>query len=138
MLMHDELHCLTSFYCHWFLEECESGAIWKLHYYQWAMRLFEQYGASEGACEFALAALEQVDEVLKNSNNALPEYETVRGQLWANVFRFSLDLKHYRDAYCAIISNPDDESRYICLRRFVIVLCENYATKVLSSICSDC
>ncbi|KAG6511765.1 hypothetical protein ZIOFF_029842 [Zingiber officinale] len=111
-------------------EECESGAIWKLHYYQWAMRLFEQYGASEGACEFALAALEQVDEVLKNSNNALPEYETVRGQLWANVFRFSLDLKHYRDAYCAIISNPDDESRYICLRRFVIVLCENYATKV--------
>ncbi|KAG6516093.1 hypothetical protein ZIOFF_026541 [Zingiber officinale] len=111
-------------------EECESGAIWKLHYYQWAMRLFEQYGASEGACEFALAALEQVDEVLKNSNNALPEYETVRGQLWANVFRFSLDLKHYRDAYCAIISNPDDESRYICLRRFVIVLCENCATKV--------
>lgn len=102
------------------------------------MRLFEQYGASEGAREFALAALEQVDEVLKNSDNALPEYETVRGQLWSNVFRFSLDLKHYRDAYCAIISNPDEESKYICLRRFVIVLCENCATKVFSSICSDC
>nr|XP_009417509.1 PREDICTED: nuclear pore complex protein NUP160 [Musa acuminata subsp. malaccensis]XP_018674063.1 PREDICTED: nuclear pore complex protein NUP160 [Musa acuminata subsp. malaccensis] len=113
-------------------EECASAAIWRLHYYQWAMQIFEQYGVSEGACQFALAALEQVDEVLNSSDNDLTENETtIRGRLWANVFKFTLDLKHYHDAYCAIISNPDEESKYICFRRFVIVLCENRAAKVL-------
>ncbi|URE35061.1 Nucleoporin Nup120/160 [Musa troglodytarum] len=113
-------------------EECASAAIWRLHYYQWAMQIFEQYGVSEGSCQFALAALEQVDEVLNSSDNDLTENETtIRGRLWANVFKFTLDLKHYHDAYCAIISNPDEESKYICLRRFVIVLCENRAAKVL-------
>lgn len=96
------------------------------------MQIFEQYGVNEGACQFALAALEQVDEVLNSSDNDLTENETtIRGRLWANVFKFTLDLKHYLDAYCAIISNPDEESKYICFRRFVIVLCENRAAKVL-------
>ncbi|WOL19781.1 hypothetical protein Cni_G28583 [Canna indica] len=112
-------------------ENYASVAIWKLHYYQWAMEIFEQYGMSEGACQFALAALEQVDEVLKSSNNALPEYSKIQGRLWANIFQFTLDMKHYQDAYCAIISNPDEESKYICLRRFVRVLCESAAAKVL-------
>lgn len=116
----------------------ESGslAIWRLHYYQWAMQIFEQYGMSEGACQFALAALEQVDDVLHpesgDNDEDLPEAaSTIRGRLWANVFKFSLDLKHYGDAYCAIISNPDEDSKSICLRRFVIVLCELGATKIL-------
>lgn len=116
----------------------ESGslAIWRLHYYQWAMQIFEQYGMGEGACHFALAALEQVDDVLgpENGDNDedLPEAaSTIRGRLWANVFKFSLDLKHYEDAYCAIISNPDEDSKSICLRRFIIVLCEFGATKVV-------
>ncbi|KAG0473504.1 hypothetical protein HPP92_015361 [Vanilla planifolia] len=37
----------------------------------------------------------------------------------------------FRDAYCAIISNPDEDNKFICLRRFIIVLCEDGATKVL-------
>lgn len=91
---------------------------------------------SEGACQFALAALVQVDDVLGpesgDNDECLPEaVTTIRARLWANVFKFSLDLKHYRDAYCAIISNPDEDSRSICLRRFVIVLCELGATKVV-------
>ncbi|PKA58130.1 hypothetical protein AXF42_Ash019834 [Apostasia shenzhenica] len=122
-----------------FLYTGESGptALWRLHYYQWAMQVFDQYGFSEGACQFALAALEQVDEILgqKDGNmvdDFLPEpVLTMRGRLWANVFKFALDLKNYRDAYCAIISNPDEDSKYICLRRFIIVLCEDNATKVL-------
>lgn len=100
------------------------------------MQIFEQYGVSEGACQFALAALEQVDVLnLSDGNNdddLLPEpATTIRGRLWANVFKFTLDMKQYGDAYCAIISNPDEDSKYICLRRFVIVLCELGEAKVI-------
>ncbi|KAK8967336.1 hypothetical protein KSP40_PGU005407 [Platanthera guangdongensis] len=56
---------------------------------------------------------------------------TICGQLWANIFKFALDLKNYGDAYCAIISNPHEDSKNICLRRFIIVLCDHGATKVL-------
>jgi len=100
------------------------------------MQIFEQHSMSEGACQFALAALEQVDDIFDLDNGteaeSLPETAAmIKGRLWANVFKYSLDLKHFRDAYCAIISNPDDDSKYICLRRFIIVLCELGETKVL-------
>ncbi|KAL6888651.1 hypothetical protein ACP4OV_009677 [Aristida adscensionis] len=115
--------------------ECRPS-VWRLHYYEWAMQCFEQHSMSEGARQFALAALEQVDIIvdLDNGHEAegLPETTTmIKGRLWANVFKYSLDLKHFRDAYCAIISNPDDDSKYVCLRRFIIVLCELGETKVL-------
>lgn len=115
---------------------CLSAAAWKLHYYQWAMQLFEQYNLSEGACQFALAALEQVDEALVSTDdnsrgdNENESATTVKGRLWANVFKFMLDLNYYYDAYCAIISNPDEESKYICLRRFIIVLYDCGSLKV--------
>ncbi|KAK7355535.1 hypothetical protein VNO80_14793 [Phaseolus coccineus] len=118
---------------------CTSIATWKLQYYQWAMQLFERYSISEGAFQFALAALEQVDEALymkddRRTNNLVNEsVTTIRGRLWANVFIFALDLGRYYDAYCAIISNPDEESKYICLRRFIIVLYEQGAIKILCS-----
>ncbi|XP_057965063.1 nuclear pore complex protein NUP160 [Malania oleifera] len=114
-----------------------SPAAWKLHYYQWAMQIFEQYNFSEGACQFALAALEQVDEAVASENNSQETHllnepaTTVKGRLWANVFKFTLDLNHFNDAYCAIISNPDEESKQICLRRFIIVLYERGAVKIL-------
>lgn len=112
------------------------------------MQIFEQYNLSEGACQFAHAALEQVDEAVgKESfdNVENPFSDTlvvaIRGRLWANIFKFSLDLDLYSDAYCAIISNPDEESKYICLRRFIVVLCERKATQVhqlcLPSSCSS-
>ncbi|KAF2314379.1 hypothetical protein GH714_025859 [Hevea brasiliensis] len=49
---------------------CVASAAWKLHYYQWAMQIFEQYGISEGAYQFALAALEQVDEALSQKDDS--------------------------------------------------------------------
>ncbi|KAL5789070.1 hypothetical protein ACOSQ2_003958 [Xanthoceras sorbifolium] len=122
---------------HLVFDGCLSSAVWKLQYYQWVMQMFEQYNVSEGACQFALAALEQVDEALSvkdgcGSENPLNESTTtLKGRLWANVFKFTLDLNLLHDAYCAIISNPDEESKYICLRRFIIVLYERKATKFL-------
>lgn len=106
---------------------------WKLHYYQWAMQIFEQHNISDGACQFALAALEQVDEALTLNSNFNERdlfnesASTIKGRLWANVFTFTLDLNLFNDAYCAIISNPDEESKSICLRRFIIVLYERGA-----------
>ncbi|KAK4406816.1 Nuclear pore complex protein [Sesamum angolense] len=113
-----------------------SAAAWKLQYYQWVMQLFEQYNVSEAACQFALAALEQVDEALGTLDSSYREnlgesVTTVKGRLWANVFKFTLDLNNYHDAYCAIISNPDEESKNICLRRYIIVLYERGAVKML-------
>ncbi|CAN1178565.1 Nuclear pore complex protein NUP160 [Linum perenne] len=114
-----------------------SSAAWKLHYYQWAMQIFEQYSFNEGAYQFALAALEQVDEATSPRDGSHLEHtldessDSVKGRLWANVFKFTLDLSRFYDAYCAIISNPDEESKQICLRRFIIVLYERGAMKVL-------
>lgn len=114
-----------------------SEAEWKFQYYQWAMQIFEQYGFSDGACQFALAALEQADEITSLENGSddgdllCEPASTIHGRLWANVFKYSIDQKHYRDAYCAIISNPDEDSKFICLRRFIIVLCELGAAKIL-------
>ncbi|KMT07804.1 hypothetical protein BVRB_6g146170 [Beta vulgaris subsp. vulgaris] len=119
------------------LDECVSAAAWKLHYYQWVMQKFEQYNISDVACQFALAALEQVDEAVVpdgNATNVIFANESataIKGRLWANVFKFALDLDQYYDAYCALVSNPDDENRFICLRRFIIVLYERGATKIL-------
>ncbi|XVF26426.1 hypothetical protein REPUB_Repub14bG0015700 [Reevesia pubescens] len=119
-----------------FIQNGHVSATWKLHYYQWAMQLFEQYNISEGAYQFALAALEQVDglNLRGEGYEGDPSNEsttTIKGRLWANIFKFTLDLNLLNDAYCAIISNPDEESKYICLRRFIIVLYERGAIKIL-------
>lgn len=100
------------------------------------MQKFEQYNISDVACQFALSALEQVDEAAapdENGSMVLSDGESataIKGRLWANVFKFALDRDQYYDAYCALVSNPDDENRFICLRRFIIVLYERGATKV--------
>ncbi|XP_073287556.1 nuclear pore complex protein NUP160 isoform X2 [Primulina huaijiensis] len=113
-----------------------SAAAWKLQYYQWVMQLFEQFNMNDAANQFALAALELVDEALRPVDSSSQEHSmesvsTVKGRLWANVFKLTLDLNNYHDAYCAIISNPDEESKSICLRRFIIVLHERGAVKML-------
>ncbi|XP_030553691.1 nuclear pore complex protein NUP160 isoform X1 [Rhodamnia argentea] len=119
--------------------DCASPAAWKLHYYQWVMQIFEQHNISEGASQFSFAALEQVDEALNQridgyDGDTLNESATaISGRLWANVFKFTLDLNNFYDAYCAIISNPDEESKHICLRRFINVLFEHGALKILSN-----
>ncbi|KAK9678031.1 hypothetical protein RND81_11G183300 [Saponaria officinalis] len=113
-----------------------SSAAWMLYYYQSVMQKFEQFNINDAACQFALAALEHVEAVSSDidaSDVFLTDESanSIKGRLWANVFKFSLDLEQYYDAYCAIVSNPDDESKYICLRRFIIVLYERGAMEIL-------
>ncbi|PWA68371.1 nucleoporin [Artemisia annua] len=133
------LHKLSNAFGLWHLHISDdvSPKAWTLHYYNWVMQLFEQYNMSAGARQFAIAALEQVDEVLgiediysgADFENESPILTKVR--LWANVFKFSLDLNNYKDAYSAIIMNPDEESKCICLRHFINVLFEHNAIKIL-------
>nr|XP_043625787.1 nuclear pore complex protein NUP160-like [Erigeron canadensis] len=114
-----------------------SPGAWKFHYYQWAMQIFDQYNMSAGACQFAFATLEQVDEVFSLKDTFpgvhLPNESpiTAKGRIWANVYKFKLDLNCYHDAYGAIISNPDEESKYSCLRHFISVLFERGSLKIL-------
>ncbi|TQE02082.1 hypothetical protein C1H46_012310 [Malus baccata] len=121
-----------------------SAYAWRLHYYQWAMQTFEQYNICKGACEFAAAALEQVEEAfnvqdehhVQGSGNE--SISTIKGRLWANVFEFILDRNLYDEClrvYCAVISNPDEESKYICLRRLINVLYERGAINIFQMLC---
>ncbi|MCO5575504.1 hypothetical protein L7F22_029305 [Adiantum nelumboides] len=114
------------------------GAIssWKFHYYEWVMQIFEQNHELEGACQFAYAALQEVDEaakltIVEDTNKISTTVLAIKGCLWANIFKFSLDKRKYKEAYCAVMSNPDKESKHVCLRRFLIVLCEQKAAEVL-------
>ncbi|KAL3676747.1 hypothetical protein R1sor_026695 [Riccia sorocarpa] len=117
-----------------------AAAAWRLQYFEWVMQLFDQYNLSEGACQFAHAALEQVDEavglsVVEDSGSGSSMVgAAIKGRLWANVFKFSLDLELYGNAYCAIMSNPDEESKDVCLRRFIVVLCDH---KVSQTLCGN-
>eukprot|EP00252_Welwitschia_mirabilis_P001382 TRINITY_DN11252_c0_g2_i1.p1 TRINITY_DN11252_c0_g2~~TRINITY_DN11252_c0_g2_i1.p1 ORF type:complete len:1206 (-),score=253.75 TRINITY_DN11252_c0_g2_i1:415-3597(-) len=117
-------------------QEVSSENAWKLYYFEWLMQIFDQHGLSAGARQFAYAAIEQVDEAFGTldcdvDNSLIEQACTVKGRLYANVFKFSVDLEQYREAYCAIISNPDEESKHVCLRRFIRVLFEQKALKVL-------
>ncbi|KAI5066304.1 hypothetical protein GOP47_0018928 [Adiantum capillus-veneris] len=109
---------------------------WKFHYYEWVMQIFEQNHELEGACQFAYAALQEADEaarhsIVEDTTEISTAVLAIKGCLWANIFKFSLDKRKYKEAYCAIMSNPDKESKYVCLRRFLIVLCEQKAAEVL-------
>ena len=104
------------------------------------MQIFEQNSVNGGACKFAYAALQEVDKMessfwLDNSEQSCA-INIIKGRLWSNIFKFSLDQKNFIEAYCAIISNPDQDSKYICLRRFLIVLCEQKAFEVIPPACS--
>lgn len=131
-----KLHCEAGL-VHPSTSGCVSTATGKLQYYQWVMQKFEQHGMSDAAGQFALAALEQVDEAVRSDSHASEVFLTdesvtsIKGRLWANVFKFALDRGEFYDAYCAMVSNPDEESKYICLRRFIIVLYERGAAKIL-------
>ncbi|CAM6030468.1 unnamed protein product [Sphagnum balticum] len=115
-----------------------AAAAWRLRYFEWVMQIFEQYKLSEGARQFAHAALEQVDEavgvsVSDNLDDMNPSNlsAAIKGRLWGNICKFSLDMELYSDAYCAIISNPDEDSKTSYMRRFISVLCERKVTQVL-------
>ncbi|KAM5553851.1 hypothetical protein ABKV19_025868 [Rosa sericea] len=62
-----------------------SDAAWRLHYYQWAMQICEHYNISEGASQFALAALEQAEEAysaINESHDRAPFNESMRRYIW--------------------------------------------------------
>jgi hypothetical protein len=76
------------------------------------LRSCVQYQAPRIVIEFASAALGVV-------NNADPRVPV----LWANIFKYSLNLGNNDNAFAAIIGNPDPDARNDCLQRFGVCLC---------------
>lgn len=80
----------------------------------------------------------QIDQTCKPSSSregvaVVPGYtgEVVRtaGRLWTVLFKAHLASGRFREAFCAIASNPEPIDRQICLRRFVMRLFELWSEK---------
>ncbi|CAN8004581.1 unnamed protein product [Ixodes hexagonus] len=78
------------------------------------IKVFEQAGLSEYVVKLAKMAL---DNVAEPDDPKIPT-------LWSLLFRCELELGHVKEAYDAIIQNPDEDEQAQCLRQFVVVLCE--------------
>ena len=50
---------------------------------------------------------------------------------WSNIFKYYLELGQAKEAYNALVSNPDLERQRNCLQLFVTVLCEQLEFKTL-------
>ncbi|CAN8010772.1 unnamed protein product [Ixodes pacificus] len=95
-------------------EELQSERSPLVLYFLRVIKAFEQAGHLEYVVELAMTALYAVTEP---NDPKLPT-------LWSLVFRCQLELGHIKQAYDAIIQNPDAEECSQCLRQFVVVLCE--------------
>jgi len=85
-----------------------------ISYFIMIMRLFEQFDNPEMVIVVATAAI----FLAKNSKS------TEVAMLWSNIFKSHLKLGHIKDAYQAIVLNPDRQRRRNCLNNFVVTLCE--------------
>ncbi|XP_077425205.1 nuclear pore complex protein Nup160 [Vanacampus margaritifer] len=84
-----------------------------LRYYNKVLRLLEDVALPELVIQLATLALaEAVDDVGSQA------------ALWTRIFKHHLDLGHNREAYEALIQNPDSSMQLDCLRQLVVVLCE--------------
>ncbi|XP_077374049.1 nuclear pore complex protein Nup160 [Festucalex cinctus] len=84
-----------------------------LRYYNKVLRLLEDVALPELVIQLATLALaEAADDVCSQA------------ALWTRIFKHHLDLGHNREAYQALIQNPDPSTRLDCLRQLVVVLCE--------------
>ncbi|XP_052552283.1 nuclear pore complex protein Nup160 [Tympanuchus pallidicinctus] len=94
-------------------EEGEMVSTPRLQYYSKVLRLLEMVGLPELVIELAsLAIMESVDDY------------RAQATLRTCLFKHHLDLGHNRDAYIALIQNPDRSRQLDCLRQLVVVLCE--------------
>eukprot|EP00794_Sanderia_malayensis_P016776 gene16776-18471_t len=78
------------------------------------MRLFEQFEALDMVILVATTAV----VVAKKSN------KKDVAMLWSNIFKCHMQLGQNKEAYQAIICNPDNLRRRNCLHNFIITLCE--------------
>ena len=96
-------------------------------YYNKLIQLFKRYSSPDYVIELVEVALSTLD---KDSD---PEYEEHHSSLHSTLFACHLQLSNVVQAYEAMISNSDADQRRICLRQFILNLCE---TGELSSLVS--
>ncbi|XP_062856315.1 nuclear pore complex protein Nup160 isoform X2 [Trichomycterus rosablanca] len=94
-------------------EDEAAGTAARLLYYNKVLRLLEDVGLPDLVIQLAtLAVSEAVND------------ERSQAALWTRIFKHHLDLGHNREAYEALIQNPDTSRQLDCLRQLVVVLCE--------------
>lgn len=99
-----------------------------VHYYIFISQLFAEQAQHDIVCEFSFAALGSLDKIHDQSvlRNNVPH-------LWSTIFKHSVEMGNYDQAYQAVTSNPDEVRRLDSLRRLIVVLVENNKLKLLSS-----
>lgn len=88
-------------------------------YYNKLIQLFKRYSSPDNVIELVEVALSTLDR------NTDPEYDDHFSSLYSTLFSCNLQLGNTTQAYEAMINNTDLDQRRICLRQFILNLCEN-------------
>ena len=76
-------------------------------------------------------APDMIIRIAKHALEVAPAGDQLISNLWSILFKHSLDLSLYEEAYVAMLSNPEQSRRKDCMKRFVIELCNQKKFKLL-------
>lgn len=96
-------------------------------YYNKLVQLFNRYSSPDQVIELVEVALETLDRETD------PEYDEHRNSLLMTLFANQLKLGNIQRAHEAMIDNTDVDQRRMCLRQFILNLCERGAISELVS-----
>lgn len=97
-------------------------------YYNKLVQLLKRYSSPDHVIELVNFALKLL------SKDSDPEYDEHRSSFYSTLFACHLRLGNIKQAYEAMIDNSDLEQRRICLRQFILNLCENGKLNYLVSL----
>eukprot|EP01097_Dermamoeba_algensis_P006883 TRINITY_DN4298_c0_g1_i1.p1 TRINITY_DN4298_c0_g1~~TRINITY_DN4298_c0_g1_i1.p1 ORF type:complete len:804 (+),score=227.59 TRINITY_DN4298_c0_g1_i1:309-2414(+) len=97
----------------------------KQRYFIHIMRLYESELNWEMAIRFARYGLSDCGDERYRSKSRF------RSVLWSCIFKHSLTLLRFEDAYVAMVSNPDVDRQRDCLKTLVVGLCKHGKVKML-------
>ncbi|KAK9767716.1 hypothetical protein K7432_002282 [Basidiobolus ranarum] len=87
-------------------------------FYHHIAGMFEEHNAYEHVMIFAKIALNALEKQSTHSKE-------LTKPLSVKLFKSALELGQYEEAYLAIMSNPEQDTKRDCLRHLLTVMCEN-------------
>ncbi|ORX89184.1 hypothetical protein K493DRAFT_318887 [Basidiobolus meristosporus CBS 931.73] len=90
-------------------------------FYHHVAGMFEEHNAYEFVMIFAKVALNTLSKQSKHAKE-------LTKPLSVKLFKSALELGQYEEAYLAIMSNPEQDTKRDCLRHLLTVMCENNQT----------
>jgi len=110
-----------------FDEEIIPNARTIFRYYNKLIQLFKRYSSPDFVIELVEMAMATID------SNTDPEYDEHCSSLNSTLFACHLQLNNIKQAYSAMVNNSDPDQRRICLRQFILTLCESGQLALLVS-----